>query len=81
MKPLVLAASVMLLSACSTTPSTPPTPVPRPKPVESMAPAQPLPQLDGPTAAMLARWISRVAEQYGECRDDKAALIEWIGRD
>ena len=78
MKPLALAAYLTLLSACSTAPSTPQTPPPRQYPLDAMEPQAPLPNLNDPTAQGLARWIDRAATLYGQCRDDKHALIEWI---
>ena len=79
MKLPALAVLLMLLSACSTTPSTQPMP-PRPLPVEAMVLVPELPKVAGPTAGDLARWIKDAADMYGPCRADQWAMIEWIGR-
>lgn len=80
MKPPVIAACLMVLSACSTMPSTVPT-VPRPKPVAAMVACPPLPLLLGPTAANLARWIMDISESYADCRASHQRLVEWVGND
>lgn len=79
MKPLLIAALLMALSACCSNPSTPPT-VPRPLPVEAMAPAAPLPDPASPRLPDLVRWANTASDLYGECRTDKQALIDWINR-
>lgn len=79
MKSLAIVVSALVLSACCSNPSVPPT-VPRPKPAASMLPCQPFPEPQSPSAADLVRSLMDGADAYGLCRQEKQALVEWINR-
>lgn len=78
---LLTAASIALLSSCSTPPSGPATPTPPLPPMSCQVECPPVPELTDGSLPTLRRWVDDLLNLYHDCRRTHAACANDLNHD